>query len=177
VTDDDRSVRADLTSAIGHTIQVIRTDRGMSRRELAKRAGISYSYLSAIESGTKPPSTKVQMVIADALGVRVHELLAAAEARTELSTSQDGRPAWRDLMESARRTKDAGPTRAGKTGPAQRSARYVAASGLEEPERGLQRTELGALTELRQLLPHLSTDEVELILEIARKLASRDRPQ
>ena len=40
-------------AALGHTIKVIRTDVGMSRRHLATQSGISYSYLSAIENGAK----------------------------------------------------------------------------------------------------------------------------
>ena len=74
---------ADFYPALGHAVRVLRTDLGLSRLELAERAGISYSYVSAIENGTRPPSSKVQLAIAEGLGVKVHELLAAAQAKIE----------------------------------------------------------------------------------------------
>ena len=44
-------------------------------------AGISYSYLTEIENGNEPASNTVLGPIADALGVRLHELIADAEDR------------------------------------------------------------------------------------------------
>ena len=79
---EDRS----FAEALGQTIRVLRTDQALGRSDLANLAGISYSYLSAIENGVKPPSTRIQALIARALGVRHHELLAAAEARREKGT-------------------------------------------------------------------------------------------
>jgi transcriptional regulator with XRE-family HTH domain len=67
--------------ALGHTIKVIRTDLGYGRRRLAGLAGISYSYLSAIENGAKVPSAKILHVLAERLELQPHELYAAAEAR------------------------------------------------------------------------------------------------
>jgi transcriptional regulator with XRE-family HTH domain len=67
--------------ALGHTIKVIRTDLGFGRRRLAGLAGISYSYLSAIENGAKVPSAKILHVLAERLELQPHELYAAAEAR------------------------------------------------------------------------------------------------
>ena len=70
------------SEALGRTIQVLRTELGMGRRELADKADISYSYLSAIETGRKEPSSKFLALIADALGgLHPHELMEAAEAR------------------------------------------------------------------------------------------------
>ncbi len=59
----------------------VRTDLGFGRRRLATLAGISYSYLSAIENGAKVPSAKILHVIAERLQLQPHELYAAAEAR------------------------------------------------------------------------------------------------
>ena len=67
--------------ALGHTIKVVRTDLGFGRRRLAGLAGISYSYLSAIENGAKVPSAKILHVLAERLELQPHELYAAAEAR------------------------------------------------------------------------------------------------
>ena len=71
------------SSALGHTIKVRRTDVGMSRQQLADASTISYSYLSAIENGSKAPSTKILRVIADRLGLETKELLALVDARIE----------------------------------------------------------------------------------------------
>jgi len=73
--------RPGFATALGRTITVLRTDQGLDRRSLAQRAAISYSYLSAIEAGTRHPSAAVLHRIAGALGMRSHHLQAAAERR------------------------------------------------------------------------------------------------
>lgn len=166
MTDSERPAGDDLATAMGHTIQVIRTERRMSRGELAKRAGISYSYLAAIENGAKSPSTDVSMALAEVLGVQLHELYAAAEARREAPSTERPAQPWRQLMESAR------PAR--QLGAAGLRSRAVADYAAPEPERTrATRSDLGAITELRQLLPHLDDDDLELLLQMARKLADR----
>jgi transcriptional regulator with XRE-family HTH domain len=65
--------------AVGRAIRVIRTEQGMSRKELARRSELSYPYVSEIETGKKSPSSRALRSIADAFGLPVHELLAAAE--------------------------------------------------------------------------------------------------
>ncbi len=65
--------------AIGRAIRVIRTEQGLSRKELAERSGLSYPYVSEIETGKKSPSSKALRAIADAVGLPPHELFAAAE--------------------------------------------------------------------------------------------------
>lgn len=167
MSDTERAGGDDLATAMGHTIRVIRTERRMSRGEIAKRAGISYSYLAAIENGTKTPSTDVSMAIAEVLGVQLHELYAAAEARTSSNAGTQGRQRWRQLMETAR---------PGQSGSG--SLREMARAGfpVSEPDGApAGRSDLGAVTELRQLLHHLDDDDVELILQMARKLAARNR--
>ncbi len=72
---------AELAEALGRTIRLLRIDRRIERKELATEAGISYSYLSAIENGTKTPSARLLYGLARALGVRDDELLAAARQR------------------------------------------------------------------------------------------------
>jgi transcriptional regulator with XRE-family HTH domain len=67
--------------ALGHTIKVLRTDLSIGRRRLATQTGISYSYLSAIENGSKVPSAKILHILANRLGLQPHELYSAAEAR------------------------------------------------------------------------------------------------
>lgn len=64
---------------LGRAIRVIRAGQDLSRKELAERSGLSYSYIAEIENGAKTPSSKALVALAEALGVAVHELLGAAE--------------------------------------------------------------------------------------------------
>jgi transcriptional regulator with XRE-family HTH domain len=78
--------------ALGRIIKVIRTDLGLERGDLADRAGISYSYLAAIENGQRRPSSVVLRSIAEALGLRTHLLVESAEARVD--QTPDDPSAW-----------------------------------------------------------------------------------
>lgn len=77
---DDAQVDADFAAALGRAIKVFRTGLGMSRRDLAGAADLSYSYVTEIENGKKQASAGAQKAIAAALGLSVSELLAAGEA-------------------------------------------------------------------------------------------------
>ena len=65
--------------ALGRAIKVLRTERGLNRRELAEDSEVSYPYLSEIENGKKRPSSRALLAISEALGVRPHEVLESAE--------------------------------------------------------------------------------------------------
>ena len=52
---------------IGETIRILRTERGMSREELAERVGISRSHLNKIEADIKRPSIITYQKIMDVL--------------------------------------------------------------------------------------------------------------
>jgi len=135
--------------ALGHTIKVLRTDLGISRRRLATASGISYSYLSAIENGNKVPSTKILRVVANRLELQPHKLYAAAEAR---------------LARGQR--------------PVDTAIETDAAIIEAQEERFLRRqaARLGVQTspqadELRDLVDRLDPADVALVLETARRLA------
>ena len=148
----------DLYEALGRTIRVLRTEQGLSRSDLAKRAGVSYSYLSAIENGTKPPSTKIQMLVARALGVHTHELLAAAEARIRGTTREpDDVDEIDQILEQQ----------------AERRLHREQAR-LTPVRRPIPRSDLGVLTELRQLVAQLPDDDLELVMALVRRLAWRN---
>ena len=137
----------DFPEALGRTIKVLRTDRGLERKELAERSGISYSYLAEIESGTKQPSSQVLLALAETLGLRSHELLAQAEHRRDRAgTGAD--PWW-------------------LTGAAPQAAT------LRMPPPGpAAGPDLGAfIGEITNLGEHLSPEDREVILNLARKLA------
>jgi ribosome-binding protein aMBF1 (putative translation factor) len=60
-------VTSDAT-AIGNRIRRLRTERGLSQRQIAM-PGVSYAYISRIEGGQRRPSEKALWMIAARLGV------------------------------------------------------------------------------------------------------------
>jgi len=161
-----------IDEALGRTIQVLRVSEGMSRRQLAQRASISYSYLSAIENGAKRPSAKILTVIAEALGMRASELMAAAEARA-VGAGRPGEAA--DVDET-----DALLNRLDERQTYRRLARLGFRS--EPPAEMMARSEMPARLsswapepeeELRRLLRQMDPDDVERLLDLARRLARR----
>ena len=52
---------------LGRAIKVARTAMGLERKELAERAGVSYAYLSDIETGRGRPGSRSFLAIAEAL--------------------------------------------------------------------------------------------------------------
>jgi transcriptional regulator with XRE-family HTH domain len=68
-------------SSFGRKLKVAREARGMSRRQLARAAGISDGYPSNLESGEiGEPGTAIARKLAAALGMTLDELLATPEA-------------------------------------------------------------------------------------------------
>ena len=69
---------------MGLAIRVRRTMREMHLEDLARKAGISVSYLSLIETGKRDPSISVVIKLADELGIRMSALCILAENLEEL---------------------------------------------------------------------------------------------
>jgi transcriptional regulator with XRE-family HTH domain len=67
--------RKDLLSAIGETLRAVRTERGLTLRQVAEEAHVSISYLAEIERGEKDPSSRVLESIVGGLGVEMVDLL------------------------------------------------------------------------------------------------------
>ncbi|MDQ3910363.1 MAG: helix-turn-helix domain-containing protein [Actinomycetota bacterium] len=74
---------ANLLSAIGETLRTLRTERGLTLRQVAEGAHVSVSYLAEIERGEKDPSSKVLESVAGGLGVGVGDLLLCIAATLE----------------------------------------------------------------------------------------------
>lgn len=72
---------------ISSRLRQLREDAGLKKTELAKKANISHSYLSEIESGTKEPPFKTLQKICSALGVSLSEFFAD-ENRSESNLRQ-----------------------------------------------------------------------------------------
>ena len=67
---------------LGRRVRQGRAKRGMTRRQLAQDSGTSERYLAQIESGAGNPSITVMRAIADALDMRVDELLPMTRERS-----------------------------------------------------------------------------------------------
>lgn len=63
---------------LGTQIRLLREDRDWTLKELAARAGLSFSYIHDIEVDGKYPSLNALMRIADAFGLGVGDLLTDA---------------------------------------------------------------------------------------------------
>ena len=90
--------------AIGDRLREARLQAGLSQRELSE-PGVSYAYISRIESGMRTPSVKVLRKLAPKLGVSVTWLETGnedpAEALARLVLEHEGRPPRRAALELA----------------------------------------------------------------------------
>ncbi|HLF69790.1 MAG TPA: helix-turn-helix transcriptional regulator [Actinomycetota bacterium] len=163
--------------SLGRAIQVVRTSKGMSRRELAEASEISYPYLSEIETGKKEGSSRILLKVAGVLGMKPSELLELAESlgvanstidsQVRLSVSDQG-PArnWfgspmASESHAVMEMMDQSPARSVSSGRAFRSRQRP-----EDPkEQGLARVR----AELHALIDTLDRARAEALIELLRK--------
>lgn len=74
-TDIGTKSRKERLAQLGPRVLELRNERGWNQKELAGRAGIHPTRLSRIERGVARPSLDELMGLADALGVRLDDLL------------------------------------------------------------------------------------------------------
>lgn len=72
-------------SAVGRTIRSLRIQQGITMVELGKRAGISQSYLSEIETGKASPSLTTLFALAEQLGMTPAGLLRPSVQEDEIA--------------------------------------------------------------------------------------------
>ena len=65
----------DIRKRFGHRVRELRNARGWSQEELADRADLHRTYISAVERGVRNPTITVIERIAKALKVRMAELV------------------------------------------------------------------------------------------------------
>jgi len=70
-----------LYQVVGTNVQVYRKQRGLTQLELSKSASVDRSYLARLERGKVNPSIKVLCFLAEALAVKVPELVRVGGAR------------------------------------------------------------------------------------------------
>ena len=147
-----------FAQALGRTIKVLRTDLGIERRDLAERAGISYSYITEIENGNKPPSSSVLNPIASALGLRMSQLIEAAEGRMDTQGAELSLPS--PLEE---------PFGAMSDSPAE--IPFGQFASMRPSLRGSHRNLGAATAELERLMRNMASEDIERLLDYARRLA------
>lgn len=171
---------------LGRAIRLLRVERGLERKDLAVRSGLSYPYLSEVESGKKRASSPALRAIAEALGVRPHQLLAAAEALAEreppddvvgyaagptlaapLAPAAPAMPRPRGFFHLAESSPPAEAPPAWSAPAPTPSAPPLPPERLTRPGRGGLEA---ALDELRWRLGRMASDDVARILDLARRL-------
>jgi transcriptional regulator with XRE-family HTH domain len=158
VGEDHLRERPGFYEALGHAITVLRTEQRIDRRALAERIGISYSYLAGIENGKKKPSSSVLLALAEALGLRSHELLAEAEARV--------RPAPPPAAAAA----PASPRGRSLFAPLSRAVADRPEENVSEPEPEGPADAAGTVEELAELTARLHEDDRRFLLQMARRM-------
>ena len=74
-----------LNVMIGHALHEARLSKGLTLRGLAAKVPMSYSGLSEIEKGKKPPTSELIWGIAQALGTPLSVILAEASDLLEVA--------------------------------------------------------------------------------------------
>jgi len=72
-------MRVEIDKSIGPTLRTIRKVLDISTLEMAKRSGISQSYLSELETGKKSLSLKTLATYCEVLDVQPSEVIAMVE--------------------------------------------------------------------------------------------------
>ena len=152
--------------ALGRAIKVARTELGLSRKELAAKAQISYPYVADIESGRGRLSSSALLAVARALGMSPSELMARAEFFVD--RMQQPSPAADEAPLAARARRE---SRSWFRGDRLAMAEMASpAASLDEPAAPRPRQEL------HRLVDRLLDEDVPLALELARRLLSESPP-
>jgi len=172
--DDPADASPTYFEALGRAIQALRAERGLSRADLADKAGLSYSYLSEIETGKKAGlSSKALLSIARALDVTVGELVGVTEERV-LPTMVSPSAPLADLV--AREPSSSQMDGSAEDVAAPRASWFRSRARLGESvlaRRSTAAVESGrsaALAELAEILPQLPPEDLALVVEFARRL-------
>lgn len=76
-------------SRVGDMIKKTRTERGLTQKQLAKKCGLSESYITDIESGKRVINENLIKRISGILGRDINEPLYEAEDEDEIETEQE----------------------------------------------------------------------------------------
>jgi len=153
--------------SLGNAIKVIRTQQRLERKQLAEAAGVSYAYLSDIETGRGRPSSGALLAIAEALGMAPHELMFAAEGNQVSSDKVEFRLAGPATM--------AAPS-------LRKASRESWFSGAEPPASAMMDAlpaGSDARAELAAAIDELDPEDLEMVLDLVHRIQGkrRSRPQ
>lgn len=68
-----------MSEKLAKNLERFRTERQMTQEELAKRVGVSQPAIAQYEAGTAVPKLYVTIKLADALGVKIDDLVSNKE--------------------------------------------------------------------------------------------------
>ena len=68
-----------MSEKLAKNIERFRTEQQMTQEELAKRVGVSQPAIAQYEAGTAVPKLYVTIKLADALGVKIDDLVSSKE--------------------------------------------------------------------------------------------------
>lgn len=99
--------RTPLTDAVAEEIRGARDAVGMTQQEVANAAGLGISTYVRMETGQRPPTIGQVERACVALGVRLSDLIAGAEARVSEQRAAEGTPPSTELEPRAARLRGA----------------------------------------------------------------------
>lgn len=81
--------KGSIQEIVSRRIRMLRIKKGLTQKNLAKAAGLHWTYLSKIETGKKLPLLKTICALADVLNVETHELLIPEETQKRLGQKKE----------------------------------------------------------------------------------------
>jgi transcriptional regulator with XRE-family HTH domain len=73
--------RTSVTQKLGKRLKQLRSETGLTQEKLAIATGLSQTYISGIEGGTRNPSIKTLDKLAKALGVSISDITSFNDSR------------------------------------------------------------------------------------------------
>lgn len=78
---EGRPALGDGAAGVGPRVAALRTERGLSLSELARRAGVGKATLSGLEAGTRNPTLETLQAVTSALGLPLTALVGPGPVR------------------------------------------------------------------------------------------------
>lgn len=149
----------DREDSVGARIKRRREALGMDRQALADAAGLSYPYISQLETGSRNASYRKQVDIARALGVGLDDLFAPEELRDSSLRSTPAPTLSNRSIEAV----GASPTTASRlSSPARLTLSEVVAVAVDAIESLPRSVRIDALTQIqRQVVEAMTSSRIE----------------
>lgn len=86
----------DFAAALAATVQMARTERGLTVAALAEASGVSRAMISKVERGEAQPTAALLARLSGSLGLTLSELISRAEGDAGRLRRRDEQPTWID---------------------------------------------------------------------------------